>query len=169
MPNTKVEISGTYVIKFLWVVGGIVTLLYIASGLLMPLVVAAIIAILLDKPHKKMLKWGFPNWLAITLSILLMLVIFSLLTWLIGSQIGVIGNDWPTIREKGTEKLNVLSQWTNQHLNWDYKDYVNNNKKLVHKAESLAKSFLSFYQVLQKAFFQSLCYWCFTSRLRSGC
>lgn len=54
-----------------------------------------------------------------------------------------IANDWSTIREKATEKLNGLSEWANRNLNWDYKDYINNNKKLVHKAESLAKTFLS--------------------------
>ena len=97
----------------------------------MPLAVAVIIAILLDKPNKKMIQWGFPRWLALTLSVLLMLLIFSLLFWLIASQINVIANDWPTIREKATEKLNTLTEWTNQRLNWDYKDYVNNNEKLI--------------------------------------
>lgn len=109
----------------------------------MPLIVAAIIAILLDKPTKKLKEWGVPNWLAITISVILMVIIFSLLTWLISSQINAMANDWSTIKEKGTEKLNNLSQWANQHLNWDYKDYVNNNEKLVHKAESLGKAFLS--------------------------
>lgn len=143
MPDSKIEISGIYLIKALLILGGIVTLLYVGYSLLMPLLVAAIIAILLDKPNKKMKEWGFPSWLSITLSILLMLVILSLLSWLIGSQIGAIANDWPTIREKGTDKLNVLSEWANQHLNFDYKDYINNNKKLVHKAENYAKIFLS--------------------------
>lgn len=110
---------------------------------MLPLVVAAIIAILLDKPTKKMKKWGVPNWLAIIISVVLMLVIFSLLTWLISSQIGIMASDWSTIKEKAAEKLNGLSQWANQRLNWDYKDYVENNKRLIQKAESLGKVFLS--------------------------
>lgn len=143
MSHPKVDISGVYLIKFLLIVGGVVTLLYVAQSLIMPLLVAAIIAILLDKPNKKMISWGFPPWLALVLSVLLLLVIFSLLSWLIGSQLSTMANDWSTIRERATEKLNGLSQWANQHLNWDYKDYVNNNKKLLHKAENLGKSFLS--------------------------
>lgn len=143
MSESKISISGTYLIKAFLIVGGILTILYVGSSLLLPLLVAAIIAILLDKPAKKLKKWGVPNWLAITLSVLLMVVIFSLLTWLISSQINAIANDWPTIKEKAAEKLNVLSQWANQHLNWDYKDYIENNKKLVKKAESVGKVVLS--------------------------
>lgn len=123
--------------------GGILTILYIGSGLLMPLLVAAIIAILLDKPTEQLKQWGLPNWLAISLSVLLMVIIFSLLTWLISSQINTMANDWPTIKERATEKLNTLSEWANQTLNWDYKDYFENNKRLVQKAESFGSAFLS--------------------------
>jgi predicted PurR-regulated permease PerM len=109
----------------------------------MPLLVAAIVAILLDKPTKKLKQWGLPNWLSITLSIILMIVIFLLLTWLISSQINTMAGDWSTIKEKASEKLNGFSQWANQNLNWDYKDYIENNKRLVDKMESLASVFLS--------------------------
>ncbi len=109
----------------------------------MPLFVAAIVAILLDKPTKKMRQWGLPNWLSITLSIVLMIMVFLLLTWLISSQINNIAGDWPTIKEKAGEKLNTLSQWANERLNWDYKNYIDNNKRIVQKAESLGKTFLS--------------------------
>lgn len=143
MDNSKIHISGTYLIKMLLIVGGIVAILYIGSSLLMPLLVAAIIAILLDKPTKIFKKWGFPNWLAITLSIILMLIFFSLLTWLISTQINTMGNDWPTIKEKATGKLNNLSEWANQNMNWDYKNYLDNNKRLVEKAQDLASAFLS--------------------------
>ncbi|MDX1783726.1 MAG: AI-2E family transporter, partial [Aequorivita vladivostokensis] len=122
---------------------GILAILYIGSGLLLPLLVAAIIAILLDGPTEKLKKWGVPNWLAISLSVLLMVVIFSLLAWLITSQINTMANDWPTIKEKATEKLNTLSEWANQTLNWDYKDYFENNKRLIQKAESFGTAFLS--------------------------
>jgi predicted PurR-regulated permease PerM len=105
--------------------------------------VAAIIAILLDGPTEKLKKWGVPNWLAISLSVLLMVVIFSMLAWLITSQINTMANDWPTIKEKATEKLNNLSEWANQTLNWDYKDYFENNKRLIQKAESFGTAFLS--------------------------
>lgn len=140
---SKIEISAHYLIKAFLIIGAIIVLLHFGYSLLMPLFVAAIIAILLDKPNKKMQSWGWPLWLSISLSVLLMLVVVGLLFWLIGSQVNVMANDWPTIREKVTEKLNSLSEWANQNLQWDYQDYFNNNQKLIQKAESLAKIFFS--------------------------
>ena len=58
------------------IVGGILAFLYIGATVLLPLVVAAIIAILLYKPTQKLQQWGLPNWLAISISIVLMVVIF---------------------------------------------------------------------------------------------
>ena len=72
-----------------------------------------------------------------------MIIIFFLLSWLIGSQISNIADDWPTIKDKASLKLNNLSEWANQRLNWDYQNYIENNKRLVQKAEGLASSFLS--------------------------
>jgi len=143
MSDSKISISGSYLIKTFLIIGSILAILYIGSSLLMPLLVAAIVAILLDKPTKKLKQWGLPNWLSITLSIILMIVIFLLLTWLISSQINTMAGDWSTIKEKASEKLNGFSQWANQNLNWDYKDYIENNKRLVDKMESLASVFLS--------------------------
>ncbi len=143
MSASKIEVSGSYLIKAMLIVGGILAFLYIGATLLLPLVVAAIIAILLDKPTQKLQQWGLPNWLAISISIVLMVVIFLLLSWFIGSQINIMVDDWPTIKEKSTEKLNALSEWANETLNWEYKDYINNNKRLVEKLEGLASSAVS--------------------------
>lgn len=109
----------------------------------MPLLVAAIIAVLLDIPLQKLKSLGFPNWLAIMLSVLLMIIIFSLLFWLLSSQISNMAQDWSIIRDKATEKLNSLSHWANDRLGWDYKDYIENNKKLIQKVENFASQFLS--------------------------
>lgn len=143
MNHSKINISGIYIIKALLIVGGILTLCYVGSTLLMPLLVAAIIAILLDKPNQKFQHWGLPSWLSITLSLLIMLIVFFLLFWLIGTQINNMADDWPTIKDKASEKLNNLSEYANETLSWDYQNYIENNKRLVQKAEVLASSFLS--------------------------
>ncbi len=143
MSTSKLDISAQKQIKILFLVGGILTLLYFGQSLIMPLLVAAIIAIILDLPVKIMKNWGLPNWLAISLAILMMLIVFSLLFWLLSSQINTMAEDWPTMKEKATEKLNLFSEWANNQLSWDYKDYIENNKKLVQRAEGLAGSFLS--------------------------
>lgn len=141
--SQKVQISATHVIKMLLLSGGILAFLYYGQGLIMPLFVAVIIAILLDIIVQQLNQWGFPNWLSITLSVFIMLILFGLLFWLLSSQVNTMAQDWSTIKSKATEKLNVLSEWANNTLNWNYKDYFENNQKLVHKAEALAGSFLS--------------------------
>ncbi|MFD1062961.1 AI-2E family transporter [Winogradskyella litorisediminis] len=143
MSTPKIKISAQSLIKSLFLIGGILTLFYIGKSIIMPLFLSAILAILLDIPVKIMKKWGMPNWFAITLSILLMVVLFCLIIWLVGSQINYMSEDWPTIKEKATEKLNIFSEWANQSLHWDYKDYIESNKKLVQNAESFISSFLS--------------------------
>lgn len=138
MTNSKIEISANIIIKTLLIAGGILTLMTIGSGLLLPLMVAVIIAVLLDKPTKKFTNWGIPNIWAIVISVTLMMVVFFLLSWLIGSQLNTMAGDWPELKEKGTEKLNQLSEWANENLNWDYKDYVSNNSKIIGRVESAA-------------------------------
>ena len=140
MTNSKIEISGTNIIKMLLIIGGIFALMTIGADLLLPLMVAVIIAVLLDKPTKKLTKWGIPNIWAIVISVSLMVVVFLSLSWLIGSQLNRMADDWPELKEKGTEKLNHLSEWANTTLNWDYKDYVNNNSKIMTKVETAAGS-----------------------------
>ncbi|MBT0607942.1 AI-2E family transporter [Aequorivita echinoideorum] len=143
MNNNKIEISGKYLLKVLFIIGGVLALLIIGSGILMPLAVGAIIAVLLDKPTQQFKKWGLPHWLAITLSVTLMVIVFSLLSWLVGSQINAMADDWPTIKEKGTEKLNAASEWANETLHWDYENYIEDNQKIVDKLEGMAGAFLS--------------------------
>ena len=143
MIDSKISISANYLIKALLLVIGFTAVLYYGSGFLMPLFIATIIAILLDSPTKKMNQWGFPNWLSITLSIILMIIIFSLLTWLISSQVNTMAEDWLTIKEKANEKLNSFALWANENLNWNYKNYIEDNKGLVDKIESFAGIFLS--------------------------
>lgn len=143
MNTQKINISGIYLIKTFLIIGCVLAILYFGASLLMPLLVAAIIAIILNKPTQKMKQWGFPNWLSITLSLLMMIIIFLLLSWLISSQLSAIGGDWPTIKDKAAEKLSGASKWANEKLDMNFKDYIENNKMLIKKAESMAKVFLS--------------------------
>ncbi|WP_179349272.1 AI-2E family transporter [Winogradskyella pacifica] len=143
MSTPKIEISANNLIKILLLTGGLLALFFYGKDLILPLLVAAIIAILLDIPVQKLKSWGLPNWLSIALAVLFMLLFFLLIFWLLNSQINTMAEDWPTIKDKANEKLNSLSQWANNQLNWDYKDYIEGNKKLVEKAEGLISTFLA--------------------------
>lgn len=152
MSTSKIEISGLNLIKTLLIVGGVLALFYIGKGLILPLLVGAIIAILLDILVQQFKKWGLASWLSVTVAVVLMIVTITLLSWLLGSQIGTMSQDWPIIREKATEKLNSLSEWTINVLNWDYKNYIEDNENLLKKLESFASSFLSsFMNVLSQS------------------
>ncbi|NNE31582.1 MAG: AI-2E family transporter [Winogradskyella sp.] len=143
MSTDKIDISALNLLKTLLLIGGVFALLYYGKNLIMPLLVAAIIAILLDNAVQRFKSLGMARWFSITLAVLLMVIVFTLLFWALSSQINNIAEDWSTIRDKATEKLNAISQWANSYLNWDYKDYIDNNKKVVQRAEDLASSFLS--------------------------
>jgi len=151
LTSQNINISASSLVKTLLIIGGIFALLYYGKALIVPLVVGAVVAIILDIPVKKFNNLGSPSWLSITLSVLIMLIIFTLLFWLISSQVGNIAEDWPTIKEKSIKKLNSLSQWSKEKLNWNYKNYVEGNENLINKIESLTKAFAtSFMNFLSK-------------------
>ncbi|MFB9056693.1 AI-2E family transporter [Mariniflexile ostreae] len=143
MSHSKLDISGRYLIKAFLIVGGFLALLYFGASLLMPLLVAAIMAIILDKPTQKLNKKGLPNWLSMTLSVTIMVVIVLALSWLISSQVNAIADDWPTIKEKAGEKVGGVSEWSKEQLKFDLKSYINDNQSLIKKAQSMVSVFLS--------------------------
>ena len=144
MKDDKINISGNYLIKAIFIVASLLAFFYLGSSTLIPLLVAAIIATLLDKPTIKFKEWGLPGWAAITLSIIIMIIIFSLLTWLISSQISAMVADWPMIKQKATGKLSTLTEWAQQNLGIDYKNYMDNNKEeLMGRVEHLITVFVS--------------------------
>lgn len=122
---------------------GIWAILYYGSALLLPLLVAAIIAALLDRPTEKFKKWGFPHWLAMTVSLILMSVAVFLLFWLISSQIGNMADDWPTIKEKATEKYGLFGEWTKRIFQIDPARFVDNDPGLTDRLKRISKLFVT--------------------------
>ncbi len=153
MIHNKIDISGKYLLNSVLLLSGIWVILFYGSALLMPLTVAALIATLLDRPTEKLKKWGFPNWLAMTVSLILLVIVIVLLFWLISSQIGNMAEDWPTIKEKATEKYAAFSEWTKQTLQIDPARFVDNNLDLMDRLKSLSKLFItSFTDLLTQSF-----------------
>lgn len=143
MTNSKINISGEYVIKFLGILSLVWVILTYASALILPIVVSAIIATLLDKPTKMMKKWNFPSWLAISISILISTIIFILLFWLISSQVNNIANDWSVIREKAMEKFELFSSWMQSNFQVNPRKVFNKNVDFFNQLRTLAQGFLS--------------------------
>lgn len=139
----KVTISGNSLLKSVILISLLWAVLFYGSSLILPLLLSALIAALLDKPTKKFKKWGLPNWLAISVSLILMTIILFLLFWLISSQIESIADDWPTIKEKGSNKYALLHNWLTDTFQINLGNFVDNNVDLMDKFQSLGKTFIS--------------------------
>ena len=153
MAKDKIDISGEYLLRAVLLLAGIWAILFYGSSLLLPLLVSAIIATLLDRPTENFKKWGLPHWLAMTVSLVLTGAVLFLLFWLISSQIGNMADDWPTIKEKATEKYGVFSEWMRHTFQIDPARFVDKNIDLTDRLKSLSKIFVaSFTDLFSQSF-----------------
>lgn len=83
---------------------GIVIILFYGKPILLPLAFAAILAMLIKPLYKKLKKWGIPNFSAILISSTSIVIVIGFITLLVGIQASQIANDWPEM-EKKLEKL----------------------------------------------------------------
>ena len=139
----KVTISGDSLLKAVLLISLLWAGLFYGSSLILPLLLSAIIAALLDKPAKKLKNWGFPNWLAISVSLILMTIILFLLFWLISSQIGSMAEDWPTIKEKASGKYELFHDWLTSTFQINPGNFLDNNFDMMDKLQSLGKTLIS--------------------------
>ena len=87
---------------------GFVALLHFGKGLLLPLVVAGLLAALLDPVHEKLMAWGLPSGLAIAVCLLILLTVFGGLFTAIGQQASAFSDNWPETQEKLTREISSL-------------------------------------------------------------
>lgn len=154
----KIEISGKQLLKSLLLISLIWVILTYASSIILPLVVAVILATLLDKPTQKMRSWGFPHWLAISISMLLSVVFFTLLFWLISTQINSMANDWPTIKEKAIAKYQLFSDWMQHQFQVNPKKAFSQNIDIFDQLQILTQGILSSLSNVLSNFFIILIY-----------
>lgn len=143
MEEEKIDISGNGLLKTVVLLSIIWVVLFYGSTLLLPLLVSALIATLLDKPKKLLKKWGLPDWLALTISVILLCIVLFLLVWLISSQLGNMADDWPTIKEKAIEKFNVISNWVQSTFKIDPAHLADNNFDFMDKIKNFSKAFIA--------------------------
>jgi len=85
---------------------GVVVVLFFGRGLLLPIIVAGIIALIVDPIDDKIRSWGAPDWLGILGALTALIVFFVILFAAIGQQINSFIENWPQIEETLTEQLN---------------------------------------------------------------
>src|SRR5687768_14511989 len=79
--------------------------LYFARDFLMPVGLAALLAILLNPVVKRLHKWGVNRILAIILAIIMVLVIISGLVYLLSTQLMIFVQDIPELKANIGRKL----------------------------------------------------------------
>ncbi|WP_242927032.1 AI-2E family transporter [Pontibacter vulgaris] len=91
-------------------------ILYFGRTLLVPLSFALLISFVLYPICKWLENKHFPRWVAIMLCLLLLLVLFGGLAWLLISQMGRFGQEWPVIQAKLLQTWQTISQYLEQRL-----------------------------------------------------
>ena len=119
-----------------------VVILKYGKPLLMPLAIAAILAMLMSPLMDRMLKVGFPEWLTITLLTLVLLIIGAIVFYLIGKQIGVISQDWQQIQKSLMSKLDKFQQFLQQTFDITPSAQESQAKKALPKLGKLVMPFI---------------------------
>src|SRR5699024_5858386 len=110
-----------------------VVILKYGKLLLMPLALAAILAMLMSQLVDRILKVRLPDLLSVTLLTHVLLFVGVLVFYLIGKQIGVISQDWPQIRKSLMSKLHHLQQFLQQTFDRTPSAQENQAKKALPK------------------------------------
>jgi predicted PurR-regulated permease PerM len=94
----------------------LITILYLAKGVIVPLVFAIIIAILLHPIVHFLERKKINRILAIVLTLFLTLIVFVAFGVLIFSQASRFSDSWPALVDKFTTMLNQSITWTSSHF-----------------------------------------------------
>lgn len=86
----------------------IVVILYYGKGLLIPLAVAALLAMLFNPMMKWLERKGLGRGLAVTLCTLVLVLFVGGLVFLLGQQVASFADDWPQIKERATEQIRQI-------------------------------------------------------------
>jgi predicted PurR-regulated permease PerM len=92
------------------------TLLYIAGGIIVPLIFSVIIAVLLHPVVNLFVKIKINRVLAITIIIILTIIILSVLGTLLFSQVSRFTETWPLLVIKFTESINDAVVWASGYF-----------------------------------------------------
>lgn len=116
--------------------GLVVLAIVIIEGqqIIMPLLMAFFMSIVLLPVYKFLRRKKFPEFIAILLSLLLMVLITGLIVFFISSQIKPVIDDFATIKQNITTHINALSTWFSKQTGistTEQTEFINNqNQKM---------------------------------------
>lgn len=95
-----------------------IALFAIASDIIMPVIMAFFISILLLPVYRFLRKYKVPESIAIILPILLIFIFISGVIWFFSTQIGVLINDFPQIKNNVANHLQSIQKWISSFTNF---------------------------------------------------
>ncbi|MFD2932249.1 AI-2E family transporter [Spirosoma flavum] len=108
--------------------------LHVLQGLLIPLVFAILFSVLLFPLAKRLENWRVPRVLSIVLCLLLTLGVLTGLFWGISIQISSFSEVIPKFVQRGSEYINSIQTFADEHLNIDRQRQVSEVKKYLNQA-----------------------------------
>ena len=94
-------------------------ILYIAQGIIVPLVFSVIIAILLNPVVNFFVRLKINRVIAILIALFLTVLVIATIGVLIFSQVSRFSESWPVLVDKFTEMLNQTITWASSYFNID--------------------------------------------------
>ena len=91
-------------------------LIYIGSGILLPLFFSLILAILLIPLSNRLTRLGLPEVLSMLLAILLALLAISGIIYFLSAQIADFANDWPSIQKHLEDHGRTVQHWVSEQF-----------------------------------------------------
>lgn len=109
--------------------------LYFGRTLLIPMCYGLFIAIVMYPLCSWLERHGFPKSIAVTVSLLVVIVLAALLVWLLILQVNAFRNDMPALRAKLSPSLDDLTNWTSRNLGITLSSQENWMKQLTAKMQ----------------------------------
>jgi predicted PurR-regulated permease PerM len=107
---------------------GLLTILYVGSEIIMPLILALLLSVLLLPVYRFLKRRRFPNLLAVLASLFLLLAVFAIIIWFFSNQLSTLFGDFPAIKSNILIHLNNLSAWVDTRMHFsgtEQLDFIN--------------------------------------------
>lgn len=118
-------------------------ILVLAKGLLTPLLLAFFISIMLLPVYRFFQKKRLPDALGISITLLILALVFGLIIWFFSWQIAELVTDFPIIQENVTNHITALSTWVEGKTPLSTDEQLNFIKEQSSRLFSYAGTFLS--------------------------
>lgn len=98
------------VVLRLFLLIGAVTIMYYGRGVLIPITIAGLLAVLINPIDNKLRSWGWKPGLAIAGAVFVLLLVFGALFFAVYKQASRFSNNWPQIEQRLNTQFSNLKQ-----------------------------------------------------------